>query len=135
MVHQRRGYRAPRTGEVSVQLTKKKNYPITVLTGTFGASVIKPLLEKIERKDIEVLPIENNFFGGNIGVTGLLVGEDLKRVLEKQPEDRRYLLPDVCLSGGRFLDDLTPSDLPRLVEVIPTDGRSLRHAIESGTSS
>ena len=128
------GYRAPRTGEVSVQLTKKKNYPITVLTGTFGASVIKPLLEKIERKDIEVLPVENNFFGGNIGVTGLLVGEDLKRVLEEQPEGRRYLLPDVCLSGGRFLDDLTPSDLPRSVEIIPTDGRSLRQAIESGTS-
>ena len=92
------------------------------------------MLEKIERKDIEVLPIENNFFGGNIGVTGLLVGEDLKRVLAEQPEGRRYLLPDVCLSGGRFLDDLTPEDLPRSVEIIPTDGRSLRQAIESGTS-
>ena len=125
------GYRAPRTTEVSVKLTQKKNRPITVLTGDFGASVIKPLLEKIDRNDVEVLAIENKFFGGNIGVTGLLVGEDLKRVLEKKPKDRRYLLPDVCLSGGRFLDDLTPEDLPHTVEVIPTDGRSLRTAIEA----
>ena len=125
------GYRAPRTGEVPVKLVKKKNQSITVLTGSFGASVIKPLLKKIEREDVEVLPIENDFFGGNIGVTGLLVGEDLKRALEKQPKDRRYLLPDVCLSGGRFLDDLTPADLPRSVEIIPTDGHSLRQAIEA----
>ncbi len=125
------GYRAPRTTEVPVKLTQKKNRPITVLTGDFGASVIKPLLEKIDRNDVEVLAIENKFFGGNIGVTGLLVGEDLKRVLEKKPKERRYLLPDVCLSGGRFLDDLTPDDLPHTVEVIPTDGRSLRTAIEA----
>ena len=126
------GYRAPRTGEVPVKLIEKKNQPITVLTGSFGASVIKPLLKKIEREDVEVLPVENNFFGGNIGVTGLLVGEDLKRVLEEQPKGRRYLLPDVCLSGGRFLDDLTPADLPRSIEIIPTDGHSLRQAIEVG---
>ena len=38
----------------------------------------------------------------------------------------RYLLPDVCLSDGRFLDGTTPADLPRAVEVVPTDGVSLR---------
>ena len=112
------GYRAPRTAEVPVKLTQKKHQPITVLTGDFGASVIKPLLEKINRSDVEVIAIENKFFGGNIGVTGLLVGEDLKRVLEEKPKDRRYLLPDVCLSGGRFLDDLTPVSYTHLT--LPT---------------
>ena len=43
-------------------------------------------------------PVDNQFFGGNTGVTGLLVGEDLARVLADEPEGHRYLLPDVCLS-------------------------------------
>ena len=42
------------------------------------------------------------------------------------PTGHRYLLPDACLSEGRFLDDLTLADLPRPVEVVPTDGLSLR---------
>jgi hypothetical protein len=40
-------------------------------------------------------------------------------------------LPDACLSEGRFLDDLTVGDLPRPVEVVATDGLSLRQALES----
>ncbi len=75
--------------------------------------------------------MKNNFFGGNIGVTGLIVGEDLVRVLSTEPEGHRYLLPDVCLSGGRFLDGMTPSELPREVEVIPTDGAFLKKTLTS----
>jgi hypothetical protein len=74
--------------------------------------------------------VENQFFGGNIGVSGLLTGADLTTVLTDQPEGHRYLLPDSCLSEGRFLDDLTLADLPRAVEVVPTDGLSLRRALE-----
>ena len=82
------------------------------------------------RDDVRVVPVENEFFGGNIGVTGLLVGEDLARVLADEPAGHRYLLPDVCLSHGRFLDGTTPADLPRPVEVVATDGVALRAALE-----
>ncbi len=58
-----------------------------------------------------------------------MVGEDLIRTLEAEPEGDRYLLPDVCLSQGRFLDGLTPDDLPRRVEVVATDGVALRQAL------
>ena len=75
------------------------------------------------------VPVRNGFFGGNIGVTGLLVGEDLAPVLAAQPDGHRYLLPDVCLSGGLFLDGTTPADLPRPVEIVRTDGISLRQAL------
>ena len=54
-----------------------------------------------------------------------------RRVLTEEPAGHRYLLPDVCLSDGRFLDGLTPADLPRPVEVVPTDGISLRAALEA----
>ena len=119
------GYRAPR-GETSV-VAPAPAAPAAVLTGTLGAAVLEPLLAGID--GVRVLPVENRFFGGNIGVTGLLVGEDLVRVLGDQPVGHRYLLPDVCLSEGRFLDGLTPADLPRPVEVVATDGGALRQAL------
>ena len=65
-------------------------------------------------------------------VTGLLVGEDLARALAAQPEGHRYLLPDVCLSNGRFLDGTGPEDLPRPVEIIPTDGHALARRAGAG---
>ena len=88
-----------------------------MLTGEFGAKVIAPLIAQLGRDDIRVIPVSNEFFGGNTGVTGLMTGEDLTRVLAEQPEGHRYLLPDVCLSDdGRFLDGLAVDDLPRPVE-------------------
>ena len=59
-----------------------------------------------------------------------MVGHDLQRVLAAEPSGHRYLLPDVCLSEGRFLDGTTLDDLPRPVEVVATDGISLRKALE-----
>ena len=108
---------------------KRRNAPVAVLTGEYGAAVIEPLVAALDRPDVRVVPVRNNFFGGNIGVTGLLVGEDLAPVLAAQPEGHRYLLPDVCLSGGLFLDGTKPEDLPRPVEIIRSDGISLRQAL------
>jgi NifB/MoaA-like Fe-S oxidoreductase len=108
---------------------------VAILTGELGARVLAPLVAELGRGDVRVVAVQNRFFGGNIGVTGLLVGEDLARVLADQPEGHRYLLPDVCLSEGRFLDGTAPADLPRIVEVIPTDGRSLRRALAQAVSA
>jgi NifB/MoaA-like Fe-S oxidoreductase len=136
------GYRAPRnpagdTGlrgpapaaEVGVQLTARRDAPIGILTGEYGARVITPLVHSLGRSDVRVLPVRNAFFGGNTSVTGLMVGEDIARVLADQPVGHRYLLPDVCLSEGRFLDGTTIESLPRPVEVVPTDGIALRRAL------
>jgi len=120
------GYRAPRAG---LTVRRRRRAPIGILTGAYGARVLAPLLAGTGRDDVRVIPVENRFFGGNIGVTGLLVGEDLARTLETQPDGHRYLLPDVCLSRGQFLDGTSPDDLPRPVEVIATDGASLRKAL------
>ena len=117
---------------VNVALRSRGDIPVSILTGTLGAPVIEPLVALLERSDIRVLPIANEFFGGNTGVTGLLTSEDVSRVLAEQPTGRRYLLPDVCLSDdGRFLDGPSVSDLPRPVEVIATDGFALRTALEA----
>jgi NifB/MoaA-like Fe-S oxidoreductase len=104
---------------------------VAVLTGELGAKVIGPLVERLGRDDIRIIPVDNRFFGGNTGVTGLMTGEDLSRVLTDEPPGDRYLLPDVCLSDdGRFLDGVRVAELPRPVEVIATDGIALRRALE-----
>jgi NifB/MoaA-like Fe-S oxidoreductase len=124
------GYRAARLPTVPAGADER---PVTVLTGTYGARVLAPLVAALGRTDVAVWPVANEFFGGNIGVAGLLTGEDVGRALRAVPGERRCLLPDACLNEGRFLDGLTLADLPRDVEVVPCDGASLRLALE-GTS-
>jgi putative radical SAM enzyme (TIGR03279 family) len=114
-----------------VSLRPRSTAPVGVLTGELGARVIGPLVDRLGRDDVRVVTVHNEFFGGNTGVTGLMTGADLTRVLSGEPEGHRYLLPDVCLSDDlRFLDGLTVGDLPRVVEVVPTDGIALRRALE-----
>ncbi len=119
------GYRAPRAPG-SVTLMPRPGAPVTVLTGEYAAPILAPL---VEPHGARVLPVANRFFGGNIAVAGLLAGEDVAAALKGEPHGHRYLLPDVCLSGGRFIDGLGPADLPRAVEIIPADGASLRRAL------
>ena len=123
------GYRAARAPG-SVTLLPRPDAPVAILTGEYGGEVLSPLLEQAGRRDVRVLPVRNDFFGGNVAVTGLIVGEDIARVLSREPEGHRYLLPDVCLSNGVFLDGTSPSDLPRPVEIVPTDGHALREALQ-----
>ncbi len=127
------GYRAVRTtGDAagSVRLRPRKNAPIAVLTAPYGARILGPLLDHVERDDVRLCVVENRFFGGNIAVSGLMVGEDIARTLEQQPAGHRYLLPDVCLSEDRFLDGMSVADLPHPVEIVATDGLALRSALE-----
>jgi len=123
----------PGTGAsaVAVTLGVRADAPVGVLTGELGARVIGPIIDRLGRDDVRVIPVANEFFGGNTGVTGLLTGSDLTRVLAREPGGHRYLLPDVCLSDdGRLLDGVTVDELPRPVDVITTDGIALRHALE-----
>jgi len=135
------GYRAPRLADAaagSVTLLPRKNAAIGILTGPYGAEVLEPLLGFLRSEagtGLRIITVPNLFFGGNIGVTGLMVGEDIARVLSNEPHGHRYLLPDVCLSAGKFLDGLTPSDLPRPVEIIETSGVSLRNAVAGRSPS
>jgi NifB/MoaA-like Fe-S oxidoreductase len=109
-----------------------------VLTGVYGAAVLGPLLEQHAPPglDVRVVAVENRFFGGNIAVTGLLTGADLAPVVANQPAEATLMLPDVCLSEGRFLDGSALEDLPRPVHVVPADGASLRQMLleAAGTS-
>ena len=121
--------------------------PIGILTGAYGAAVLEPLVVSWRSEapalaatdgqdvpDVRVIEVPNRFFGGNIGVTGLLAGADIAATLADEPGGHRYLLADVCLSGGKFLDGMTPADLPQSVEIVATNGAELRRTLEASVS-
>ncbi|MEY2471782.1 MAG: hypothetical protein QOK28_1111 [Actinomycetota bacterium] len=124
-------YRGPRLShrlaEGTVQFRARRGAPVTILTGTYGAEVIRPLVQP----DVEVRVVPNTYFGGNIGVAGLLSGEDVAKSIAHDAPGRRYLLPDACLSNGKFLDGVALADLPASIDVVASDGAALRAALAS----
>jgi putative radical SAM enzyme (TIGR03279 family) len=120
------GYRAPRTLES--QHYEGEN--VIVLTGEYAAPILRALFDEHGFNDVDVKAVKNRYFGGNIMVAGLLTGQDLRVALAEIPESTVCLLPDVCLSEGRFLDGLTLEDLPRPVMTVPTTGHDLRTTLE-----
>ena len=53
------------------------------------------------------MEIQNTFFGGNTGVAGLMVGEDIiSRFASDDKKVGTYVIPDVALSGDMFIDDV-----------------------------
>ena len=124
------GLRSDHAHPATVVMGPRHDAPVGILSGELGARVVAPLVESLARDDVRVITVRNEYFGGNTGVTGLMVGADVHRVLAAEPAGHRYLLPDVCLSDdGVFLDGGTVVDLPRAVEVVATDGRALRRAL------
>jgi NifB/MoaA-like Fe-S oxidoreductase len=81
--------------------------------------------------DVRILAVENRFFGGNIKVAGLLTGQDLINAFVYVPAETVVLVPDVCLSEGRFLDGLGLEDLGRPVMVVTTTGQDLRATLDA----
>ncbi len=138
------GYRVPALRDADVPVTfrakpaeraeraERAAAPITILTGEYGAAVLEPLVPALTahaQVPVRVHPVDNQFFGGNIAVTGLLTGVDVAAALADVPVGDRVLLPDVVISQGRFLDGSTLEDLPRTVDLVPTDGASLVAAL------
>ncbi len=124
------GYRADRSSAE----TSGDSQRLTVLTGEYAEPILRDLLAHVGRSDVEVAAVRNQFFGGNIKVAGLLAGADIARHLEQIDGSRTVLLPDVCLSEGRFIDGLSLDDLPRHVEVVPTTGVALRERLDGSVS-
>jgi putative radical SAM enzyme (TIGR03279 family) len=135
------GYRSPRRdGAVGLSLAAgdgdvapARPAEVALLTGEYGARVLEPVLAALAQaagRPVRALPVPNRIFGGNIAVTGLLAGADVAAVLDREPPSGvRYLLPDVTLSRGVFLDGSGPDVLPRPVEVVGTDGDALVEAL------
>ena len=113
------GYRAARGGARDAA----RGDDVLVVTGEYAAPILRRLFDSQGFGDVAMLRGENRFFGGNIKVAGLLTGQDLNDALRDVPSDV-CLVPDVCLSEGRFLDGSTLDDLGRAAVVVVRHDRT-----------
>ncbi|MGI9648888.1 MAG: DUF512 domain-containing protein [Acidimicrobiia bacterium] len=126
------GYRAPRslvpTAATDDGQSPEAGAPVVILTGGYGSRVLEPVLERLVAlagRSLRLLTVGNEFFGGNVAVSGLMVGEDIRAALSSDNGSAAsYLVPDVALSGDRFLDDVSvrevAADAPAPLLVVPT---------------
>jgi putative radical SAM enzyme (TIGR03279 family) len=86
-------------------------------TGTSFYPFLKKFTDRLSEKDvagIDVVEVENNFFGPTVTVTGLLTGRDIIRSLHDITGSYTALLvPDVALKEEEdvFLDDVSLRDI------------------------
>jgi putative radical SAM enzyme (TIGR03279 family) len=67
-------------------LAQPENLRGTILTGTLFAPVFRPLIEKLNTRvgtKLTVEGVENNYFGGDVSVAGLLTGGDFVSARER----------------------------------------------------
>lgn len=84
---------------------------------------------------IDVLKVENKFFGKSITVAGLLTGGDIAEALMDCGECDIVLLPQVMFRSGTetFLDNVTLSDVAKKtgkkIKIVPVDGECFVNAV------
>ena len=113
---------------------------VTVLTGEMFAPVITAQLEQLRSPSeapprLHILGVANGFFGGNVGVTGLLTASDLCLAIASTPAAGVVLIPDIVANAdGLLLDDVRATDLGtttgRDVRLISCDAGGLLAALE-----
>ncbi len=111
----------------------------TIATGKLAAPFMKELADLITEKynkiSVEVIAINNDFFGEEITVSGLITGQDLISQLKDKDLGDNLLLSCTMLRSGEevFLDDITLAELESSLQVktriVQSDGRDLVYAI------
>jgi NifB/MoaA-like Fe-S oxidoreductase len=90
---------------------------IITFTGTSFYPFLKKFIDRLSEKEdihVDVLPVENNFFGNAVTVAGLLTGRDIIKNLHDNTDSYRVLLvPDVALKEDEdiFLDNVSLKDV------------------------
>lgn len=123
------------------ELFRRERSPrhLTVATGVAAYGMISELCREIERRcpsiSVDVVRIENNFFGTSVTVSGLLTGKDLLEQLSGRDLGEVVLLPENCLrhGDGLFLCGMTVDELSDALGVpckaVRTDGYFFLEAV------
>lgn len=112
-----------------------------LITSVSGSAVLKPIVDRLRRikgLSLTLLPITNQFFGGNVSVTGLLTGRDIINALGSEYKGKKVILPEVVLKQGEtvFLDDISIKDMEKITgaRILTVDG-SARDLVNTILSS
>ncbi len=108
----------------------------SLVTGVLSYDFIKELVNKLNTDKIQVFAIENNFFGHQITVSGLVTAGDIINQLKGKDLGEEILIP-VCMlkhDEDLFLDNLTISDVENelgvKVTVVQNDGFDLLEKLQ-----
>lgn len=94
---------------------------VSAVTGKITEDFIRRMVAKIGEKytdlHCDVYGIENDFFGHDVTVTGLVTGQDIIAQLRGKKLGDRLLIPAVMLRDNKFLDDISVRDVERELHV------------------
>lgn len=80
----------------------------TVITSQLGKSAMTPVIERMNRikgLEMDLLVVENKFFGSSVTVTGLLTGKDISKTIANNKTAVNIIIPGVALNDNDlFLD-------------------------------
>ncbi len=118
---------------------KEYDRHVTIPTGKAAYALIRELADVAESRYkglyVDVLPIENKFFGEKITVTGLITGGDIIEQLSERDNGDAVLACETMLryEKDRFIDDKTPEDVEKALGLplvlVPNDGYKLLGAM------
>jgi putative radical SAM enzyme (TIGR03279 family) len=102
------------------RLRRARRRRVTIVSGTMYGPRLARLLAAVPDCAARVVAVPNDFFGGSVSVAGLLTGHDIQGALAALGDlGDAVIVPAVALRDGDgvFLDDLTPEDLGRALDV------------------
>jgi putative radical SAM enzyme (TIGR03279 family) len=110
------------------------------VTGVLGEKVLTPIFEEFKKTknlNASIIPVTNELFGETVTVTGLLSGGDIKKALsEKLSTGEKpdvVIIPDLILRDGKFLDDISPEDIEKelnlKIQAVPTTAQGLMEGV------
>ncbi|MBQ8859791.1 MAG: DUF512 domain-containing protein [Ruminococcus sp.] len=99
------------------------NRAVTIACGTSVAPFMRDMMDSVEEKfnnvNINVVPIKNEFFGGGVNVSGLIVGQDLIAQLRNKSLGDELLISSSMLrfENDLFLDDTSVEDVENSLNI------------------
>lgn len=100
-----------------------KNIQISIATGVIATEFIERQIDKLKAKapnlKVYIYPIENDFFGKKVSVTGLLTGQDIINQLKNKELGDTLFISDTMLKSDEtiLLDDVSVDDISMTLNI------------------
>lgn len=117
------------------------NRTVTIACGTSVAPYMRAMMDKVEEKfkniKVNVVPVVNEFFGGGVNVSGLIVGRDLINQLKEKKLGDELLISSSMLryENDLFLDNTSVEDVEKELDIklspVNNNGEELLYKIIS----
>lgn len=124
-----------RSTELPAKVEKREVYMVTGRSAVPALQPIADRLNKITGLSVILLPVDNQYFGGGVSVTGLLTGYDILTALRGTYAGKRVIIPEIVFQEGNtiLLDDVSLQDIRQktgaYIYTVDGSARSLIEAI------